>query len=84
MLDGDWSSDVCSSDLRLDPYRIFFPSARAILRHIKSTGVGGLGGGKGWTASRLKMFEQQYQEKFATAQGLPVSYSAITVIAQKT
>lgn len=62
--------------------RLFLPSVRAVLRHIKDTGVGGLGGEK-WSHSQLRNFEKRYREDFMTEQGIPVSYFSTTIIAKK-
>ena len=61
---------------------LYFPSVRAVLRHIRETGVGGVTGAR-WTLSRLKDFERQYSERFQTDDGLPVTYVSTFVIAEK-
>lgn len=61
---------------------LYFPSARAVLRHIKETGVGGLTG-KPWTQGKLKDFEQRYSARFMADDGLPVTYVSTFVIAEK-
>lgn len=61
---------------------LYFPSVRAVLRHIRETGVGGVTGER-WTLSRLKAFERQYVERFQTDDGLPVTYVSTFVIAEK-
>lgn len=62
--------------------QLFLPSVRAVVRHIKDTGVGGIGGKK-WSHSRLREFEKMYREEFVTEQGVPVSYFSTTIIAKK-
>ncbi len=59
---------------------LFFPSIVAIFKHIRNTGVGGLGQMR-WTRAGLKEFEQRYRQRFGTARGLPVSYCAYTFLA---
>ena len=54
---------------------LFFPSVRAILSHIRDTGVGGVSEYK-WNKNSLQNFEEQYTEEFATPKGVPVSYSS--------
>lgn len=54
---------------------LFFPTVRDILNHIRDTGVGGVSEYK-WSKHSLQSFEEQYTEKFATASGVPVSYSS--------
>lgn len=61
---------------------LYFPSVRAVLRHIRETGVGGVTGER-WTQGRLKEFERQYIARFQTDNGLPVSYVSTFVIAEK-
>ena len=62
--------------------QLFLPSVRAVMRHIKDTGVGGVGGEK-WSHSQFKEFEKRYREEFVTEQGIPVSYFSTTIIAKK-
>ncbi len=59
---------------------LFFPSVLAIFRHIRNTGVGGLGQTR-WTRATLKEFERRYYQRFGTERGLPVSYCAYTFLA---
>lgn len=54
---------------------LLFPLVRNILSHIRDTGVGGVSEYK-WSKKSLQSFEEQYTEKFATASGVPVSYSS--------
>ncbi|MFT5726283.1 MAG: malonyl-CoA O-methyltransferase [Desulforhopalus sp.] len=62
--------------------QLFLPSVRAVMRHIKDTGVAGVGGEK-WSHSQFKEFEKRYREEFVTEQGIPVSYFSTTIIAKK-
>lgn len=62
--------------------RLFFPSVRAILHHIRETGVGGLD--RNILKLRdFKEFERQYVGQFSSAEGLPVTYISTFVIAEK-
>lgn len=61
---------------------LYFPSVRAVLRHIRETGVGGVTGAP-WTQGKLKDFEKQYIARFRTDEGLPVTYESTFVIAEK-
>lgn len=61
---------------------LYFPSVRAVLRHIRETGVGGVTGER-WTQEKLKDFTQQYMGRFSTDDGLPVTYVSTFVIAEK-
>lgn len=54
---------------------LYFPTALALFRHIRNTGVGGLGQAR-WTRAGMKHFEQRYRHCFGTEKGLPVSYCA--------
>lgn len=62
--------------------RIYFPTVRAVLRHIQKTGVGGLSKQR-WSLSGLKDFEKLYVSRFGTDLGVPVSYISTFVIAEK-
>ena len=61
--------------------QMIFPTVRAILRHIKMTGVGGLGQ-VSWTHNRFRTFEDQYRKQFAMEEGLPVSFHSSLFIVQ--
>lgn len=61
---------------------LYFPTVRAVLRHIQQTGVGGLGRAS-WTKKRLMEFEQRYAKEFSSDLGIPVSYVSTFVIAEK-
>ena len=62
--------------------QLFFPSVRAILRHIRLTGVGGLERNT-WNFRKLKDFERQYVGQYLSEDGLPVTYVSTFVIAEK-
>ncbi|MFH0781007.1 MAG: malonyl-ACP O-methyltransferase BioC [Pseudomonadota bacterium] len=62
--------------------RLFFPSVRAVLRHIRQTGVGGVDPKK-MSIRQLKEFERRYVEQFLSEDGLPVTYISTFVIAEK-
>jgi malonyl-CoA O-methyltransferase len=54
---------------------LFFPTVRAILSHIRDTGVGGVSEYK-WSKNSLQSFEKEYEKQFSTTNGVPVSYSS--------
>lgn len=62
--------------------RIYLPSVRAVLRHIRKTGVGGLGS-PGWKVSEFRKFEREYRARFEDDLGIPVSYVSTFIIARK-
>ena len=62
--------------------RLFFPTVRAVLRHIRQTGVGGLDRTR-WNLRKLKDFERRYIGQFMSEDGLPVTYISTFVIAEK-
>lgn len=68
--------------LQSETTRLYFPSVREVLRHIRQTGVGGLGGSSA-LKGRFKEFSRQYRERFASDKGFPVSYASTFVVAQK-
>jgi len=61
---------------------LFFPSVRAVLRHIRQTGVGGVDRER-WNLGQLKEFERRYVEQFSSDDGLPLTYISTFVIAEK-
>lgn len=63
-------------------YRIYFDTARDVLRHIQLTGVSGAGSFR-WTPGKLKKFEKEYRERFGEEQGLPLDYVSISAVAKK-
>lgn len=83
---GDWQvvlpEGVELVIARQDPIRLYFNSARAVLRHLRETGVNGNAQG-GWTRARLADFERQYAAQFGTDQGLPLTYDAVWIVARK-
>ena len=62
--------------------RLFFPSVRSVLHHIRETGVGGLDRYR-WNLQKLKDFERRYINQFLSEDGLPVTYNSTFVIAEK-
>ena len=62
--------------------KLFFPSVRDILRHIQATGVGGVSEYR-WNKSSLQTFEEEYENRFGTEKGLPVSYAASCFVVRK-
>ncbi len=68
--------------LQNETRQIYFPTVRAVLRHISQTGVGGLGREK-WLPGKFKEFEKQYNSRFASDLGLPVTYASTFVVAKK-
>jgi malonyl-CoA O-methyltransferase len=76
------NDSFCITTLHSEIRQIFFPNVRAVLQHIRQTGVGGLGRSK-WMPGRYKEFEKQYSNRFASGKGLPVTYAPTFVIARK-
>ncbi|MFY0597084.1 MAG: methyltransferase domain-containing protein [Cognatishimia sp.] len=60
----------------------WFPSAMAILKHLRETGVNG-SATQTWTTGDLKAFEHDYRQRFGTQRGLPLTYDPVWMIAQK-
>lgn len=60
---------------------LFFPGVRAVLRHIRQTGVGGVGHPR-WTATAFRRFEKEYINRFSSSNGVPVTYVATHIIAK--
>ena len=63
-------------------YKPYFSTPRQVLRHIQQTGVGGIVSYR-WTRSRLRDFEEKYLAMYGEEQGVPLSYHALTFVAQK-
>ncbi len=64
---------------------LYFDSGRAVLQHLRSTGVNGLSAtSTPWTARRLVEFHQAYKEQYASPTGeLPLSYHPTFFIARR-
>lgn len=62
--------------------QLFLPTPRAVLHHLRDTGVGGVRRYR-WTSSTLKRFEQEYLTRFDSPQGVPVSYTSTYFIARR-
>lgn len=68
--------------LHSETTRIYFPSVREVLLHIRQTGVGGLGRST-LLPGKFKEFKRQYQRRFASERGFPVTYASTFVVAEK-
>ncbi len=53
--------------------RLEFDSPEAVLRHIRETGVNGLGG-HSWTRTRYQQFLRRYREAFPCGAGVSLTY----------
>ncbi|MBU1234732.1 MAG: methyltransferase domain-containing protein [Proteobacteria bacterium] len=62
--------------------KLFFPSVREILYHIRATGVGGVSEYR-WSRETLASFEKRYRQEFGDKKGLPVSYSCSCFLARR-
>lgn len=65
-----------------DRDRLWLPTPRDVLRHLRVTGVGGVRDYR-WTKSLLRVFEQEYQTRFGTPDGVPMTYASSCFIARK-
>ncbi|MDR3631067.1 MAG: methyltransferase domain-containing protein [Desulfocapsaceae bacterium] len=65
-----------------EKHQLFFLSPREVLRHLQATGVGGVGNFR-WTSSKLQRFESDYNRRFGSAAGVPVTYVTSYVIASR-
>ncbi len=86
-LDNGELKEIVEEEFQLEFFdtlttRLYFPSVRAILKHIRQTGVGGVGRSH-WTVRSLRDFEDKYRKRYQTAEGLPVSYHATFVVAKR-
>ena len=72
-----------SSEIR----RERFASPRAVLRHLRATGVTGTHDGFRWTKESLLAFEETYRARFAAesgAEGVSLTYHPVTMLLEKT
>lgn len=70
-----------------DVRRECFASPRAVLRHLRATGVTGTHGGFRWTKESLLAFEEAYRTRFAArgpAKGVHLTYHPVTMLLEKT
>lgn len=65
-----------------DQDRLWLPTPRDVLHHLRATGVGGVRHYR-WTKAGLRRFEQEYLARFGTAGGVPVTYASTCFIARK-
>ena len=61
---------------------IYFEKPLDVLRHLRATGVNG-GFQSCWSIKRYHTFTSQYEEFFATEQGIPLTFHPIYMIAKK-
>lgn len=61
---------------------LHFDHPRDVLNHIRSTGVGGVGGFS-WTPRRYERFIEEYIAGFSTEQGVMLSYTSYLVIGRR-
>ncbi len=61
---------------------LYFQTVKEILSHIRDTGVGGVSEYK-WSKQSLQDFEKAYINNFASAKGLPLSYSSSCFVARR-
>lgn len=62
--------------------KLYFSNPTDVLRHIRETGVNGLSPVR-WTKKELLSFTDSYIRLFASAEGLPLTYHPIQIIAKK-
>ena len=79
--------DLLEQDFILESYadfqdKLFFPTVREVLYHIRATGVGGVSEYQ-WNKETLRDFEARYSQKFGGDKGLPVSYASSCFVARR-
>jgi len=70
------------TELRQAPITLRFDSPRAVLRHLRETGVNGQSRG-GWSRSRLRRFEDAYRAQFPHQGGVRLTYDPVLVLARR-
>ena len=68
--------------LHSETARLYFPTVREVLLHIRQTGVGGLGSSP-VLKGKFKEFNREYRRRYASNEGFPVTYNSTFVIAEK-
>ncbi len=79
--------DLLEQNFILESYadyqdKLFFPTVREVLYHIRATGVGGVSEYQ-WNKETLRDFEARYSQQFSGDKGLPVSYSSSCFVARR-
>ncbi|MFV1532635.1 methyltransferase [Phaeobacter sp. JH209B] len=69
-------------ELRQAPIALCFETPRAVLRHLRATGVNGQSRG-GWTRRRLRQFEEDYRRRFGHQGGVRLTYDPVLMLAQR-
>ena len=63
---------------------LHFPDAKAVLRHLKATGVTATGAGDRWTRGKLEAFKEAYARDFADeAGGVTLTYEPFLFVGRK-
>jgi malonyl-CoA O-methyltransferase len=68
--------------LQSEVRRLYFPTVRGVLQHVRQTGVGGVKRSK-WMPGKFKEFEKNYCTRFISDRGLSVTYVSNFVVAKK-
>ncbi len=71
---------IIHADVHRD--HLYFDHPRDVLKHIRSTGVGGVGGCR-WTPRRYERFVEEFIAGFSTDRGVMLSYVSYLVIGRK-
>jgi len=71
---------IVHADINRDP--LYFDHPRDVLKHIRATGVGGVGGFS-WTPRRFERFIDEYIAGFTADRGVMLSYVSYLVIGRK-
>lgn len=82
----DWAG-VLPPDLELisraqEKAVLTFPNARAVLKHLRRTGVNGQASSN-WTRRQLAAFEGEYVERFGGSDGVTLTYDPVWLLARK-
>lgn len=83
---GDWPAvlpqDLELLEIRQAPIVAEFDNARAVLRHLRRTGVNGRAGDH-WTRQQLRAFETAYHDRFERNGKVTLTYDPVMLIARK-
>ncbi|AUR02885.1 methyltransferase [Phaeobacter inhibens] len=69
-------------ELRQAPIVLRFDSPRAVLHHLRDTGVNGQSRG-GWSRGRLQAFEDAYRSRFPHQGGVRLTYDPVLMLARR-
>lgn len=68
--------------VRQEEKKVYFPTVRAMLSHLRQTGVNG-NAGQIWSRQKLVQFESEYEAHFSDDNGVYLTYAPVYIIVRK-